>query len=51
MKIKLEMARSGTDGSFIAGAIIDVPKDEALRMIEAKQATMVRGTKPERAVK
>lgn len=52
MKIKLLTSRSGSDGAFNVGDVIDVPKDEAVRMIEKGQAQPVRGRQsPERAVK
>ena len=35
MKIKLYVARSGPDGAFDAGAVIDVGYAEAVRMVDA----------------
>lgn len=50
MKIKLLISRAAADGSQNAGDEIDVPSDEATRMIEAGQAVPVRSaTKPETA--
>ena len=37
MKITLTTSRSGSDGTFIRGDVIDVPDDEALRMLDAGQ--------------
>ncbi len=52
MKIKLLTARATASGSQNRGDIIDVPEDEAGRMIEAGQAEVVRAAvKPEKAVK
>lgn len=52
MKVKLLTSRSGPAGASNAGDEIEVPADEAKRMIEAGQAEPVRsGKKPEKAVK
>ncbi len=52
MKIKLEVARASIDGPQDRFDVIDVPEDEARRMIEAGQATLVRdGKAKEKAVK
>jgi hypothetical protein len=54
MKIRLLVSRSGPAGAQNAGDQIDVPDAEAMRMIEAGQATPIRTAakgKPERAVK
>jgi hypothetical protein len=65
MKIKLLVSRSGADGAFGRGDIIEVSEAEAVRMIAAEQAEAidamprgeartekaVKAAKPEKAVK
>lgn len=51
MKLKLLVSRSGPDGAQNAGDEIDVPDDEAGRMIEAGQAVPVRKAVAEKATK
>jgi hypothetical protein len=52
MKIKLLTSRSGSDGAFGVGDVIDVPQAEAIRMIEKGQAEPLREAKaPEKATK
>jgi len=51
VKVKLLTSRSGSDGAFGAGDVIDVPGDEAARMIGKGQAEPVRAERaPEKAV-
>lgn len=52
MKVKLLTSRSGVDGAFNVGDVIDVPQAEAVRMIDKRQAQPVReAAAPEKAVK
>ncbi len=51
MKVELLVSRAGPDGAHNRGEIIDVPADEAARMIEAGQAIPVRGAPVEKAVR
>ena len=51
MKIKLLTARATVSGSENRGDIIEVPSDEAERMIAAGQAEIVRNAKPEKAIR
>lgn len=52
MKIKLLVSRSGPEGAFNVGDVIEVPNAEAQRMVDAEQAVILRsGKKPEKAVK
>lgn len=52
MKVKMLVSRSGADGAFAPGDVIEVSSDEAKRMIEAGQAEAVRsGVTPEKAVR
>lgn len=50
MKIKMTQSQYGIGVSRNAGDEIDVPEDEAKRMIEGGLAIPVRATKPEKAV-
>lgn len=50
MKIKLLVSRSGPDGTQNAGEEIDVADKEAIRMVDAGQAVVVRKAKREKAV-
>jgi hypothetical protein len=50
MKVKMLVSRSGADGAFAPGDVIDVPADEGQRMIKAGQCELVRSRKVERAV-
>jgi len=51
MRIRLTTSRSGIAGVQTAGAEIDVPQAEAIRMIKAGQAVPVRAApEPEKAV-
>lgn len=50
MKIKLLTSRAGPMGSQNVGDEIEVPDDEAERMIAAGQALPVRTSKPRKAV-
>lgn len=50
MKIKLLTSRATATGAQNRGDVIDVPDDEARRMIAGGQAQPVRRAKPERAV-
>lgn len=45
------VSRSGADGAFAPGDELEVPTDEARRMVAAEQCEIVRGRKPESAVK
>lgn len=47
MKVRMLVSRSGTDGAFAPGDVIDVPADEGQRMIAAEQAEIVRGARKE----
>lgn len=49
-KLKMLVSRSGADGAFAPGDEIEVPADEAARMIAAGQAEPVRQVKAEKAV-
>lgn len=51
MQVKLLVSRCGLAGAQNAGDVIDVPSDEATRMIAAGQAVPVRAVKKERAVR
>lgn len=51
MRVELLVDRAGPMGVQSAGDRIDVPDDEARRMIEAGQAAPVRAVAPERAVR
>lgn len=48
MKVRLLVSRTGNQNR---NDVIDVPSDEAERMIAAGQAEVVRGSKPEKATK
>lgn len=50
MRVELLVDRAMAMGLQNAGDRIDVPDDEAVRMIEAGQAVPVRTVEPERAV-
>lgn len=50
MKIKMTQSQYGISVSRNAGDEIDVPEDEAKRMIEAGLATPIRSAKVEKAV-
>jgi len=52
MKVEMLVSRCGPNVNDAAGDIVDVPKDEAKRMISATppQCKIVRGKKAERAV-
>lgn len=50
VKVKLVVSRIGPGGSFNPGDVIDVPADEAQRMVAAGQCEMLRAAKPEKAV-
>lgn len=50
MKIKLLTSRAGAGFSQNRGDVIDVPNDEAIRMIEAGQAEAIREAPVEHAV-
>lgn len=50
MKIKMLVSRTGSDGVFNPGDLLDVPADEASRMIEAGQCEVVRQV-PETAIR
>lgn len=49
MKVTLLQSRVSADGAQSRGDVIDVPADEAKRMIEAGQAEAVRSAKVETA--
>ena len=51
MKVKLLVARATIAESQNRGDVIDVPADEAQRMVDAGQAELVRAAEPEKAVK
>lgn len=51
MKIELLTARATATGSENRGDVIDVSKEEAIRMIEAGQAMPVRSVATEKAVR
>lgn len=51
VRIKMLVSRSGADGAFAPGDELEVPTDEARRMVAAEQCEIVRGRKPESAVK
>lgn len=51
MKIKLLISRATATGAENRNDIIDVPADEAKRMIDAGQAEVVRTKPAEKAVK
>ena len=51
VKVKLTVSRSGADGTFAAGDVIEVSAVEAERMADAGQCELVRAAKPEKAVK
>lgn len=51
VKVKLMVSRSGADGTFAAGDVIEVSAGEAERMTAAGQCELVRAAKPEKAVK
>ncbi len=51
MKVKLLVSRVGPSGAQNAGDEIEVPADEARRMIDAGQAEIVRAAEPETAVR
>lgn len=51
MKVRLLVSRSGADGAFSAGDIVEVSTDESARMVEAGQAEILRAVAPEKAVK
>lgn len=52
MKIKLLVSRTGPNGAENTGDVIEVPSDEAKRMVDAGQAEVARSAKkPEKAVK
>jgi len=50
MRVKLLISRATLRGGEVAGDEIDVPDDEARRMIAKGQAQPVRAVKPERAI-
>lgn len=50
MRIKLLISRATLRGGDVAGGEIDVPDDEARRMIEKGQAQPVRAVSPVRAI-
>lgn len=50
MKVELLVSRAGPAGVQNRGDQIDVPDDEARRMIDAEQAIPVREQKAERAI-
>jgi hypothetical protein len=49
MQIKLLVSRSGPSGTHGVGDVIDVPADEADRMVAAGQCEIVRSAKAEKA--
>ena len=49
MQIKLLVSRAGIDFSQNIGQILDLPNDEAIRLIEAGQAEPVKEQEPEKA--
>lgn len=51
MKVKLLVSRSGAMGAQNVGEEVEVSADEAKRMVAAGQAVLLRGIKPEKAVK
>ena len=51
VKVKLLVSRSGADGAFSAGDVIEVSADEAKRMTAAGQCELVRAAAPEKATK
>ena len=51
MKIKLIVSRSGSDGAFAPGDIIDVSNEEAERMVSAGQGEIVRSQPRETTAK
>lgn len=51
MKVKLLVPRTGPAGAENIDDVIDVPADEAERMVAAGQCEIVRAAKPEKAVR
>lgn len=51
VKVKLLVSRSGSDGAYSPGDLVEVSADEAARMCEAGQAEILRTKKTERATK
>lgn len=51
MKVRMLVSRSGSDGAFGPGDVIDVPANEAENMVAAGQCEIVREAAVERAVK
>jgi len=51
MQLKLVTSRATANGTQNAGDVIEVETDEALRMVEAGQAEIVREVITERAIK
>lgn len=50
MKVRLLTGRATATEAADAGAVVSLPRAEALRRIERGEAQPVRGRKPERAV-
>lgn len=51
VKVILKVSRAGPAGAFSAGDEIEVPADEAQRMVDADQAELVRAVKKEKAAR
>ena len=51
IKVMMLVSRSGADGAFGPGDVIEVSAAEAGRMVAAGQCELVRAVEPERAVK
>jgi len=50
MRVKLLVSRATVGGRQLPGDVIDVPRDEALRLIACRSAIPVRGRKKQEAV-
>lgn len=50
MQVKLLVSRAGANFSQSRGEIVEVSDAEALRMVDAGQAELIRAVAPERAV-
>jgi len=51
MRVRLLTCRVGASGTSYVGDEIDLPKDEAMRLVKSGQAELVRFRKREKAVR
>lgn len=51
MKVRLFVSRSGPEGAFAPGDVIEVSDQEAIRMADAGQCEIVRSAKAEKTTR